>query len=108
MNSNFFVVVDGVKQADSVCYIFPRQGGTPSTQSVAVGTGTAFSVGVNADRPLYLFFSKANLSAGLHTIEIVCDTRIELLYVEATSLQIEVLLDNGVSNFIGSDYLSGV
>jgi hypothetical protein len=108
VNSNFYVVVDGVKQADSVCYIFPRQGGTPSAQSVAVGTGTAFGVGVNADRPLYLFFSKANLSAGLHTIEIVCDTRIELLYVEATSLQIEVLLDNGVSNFIGSDYLSGV
>jgi len=65
-------------------------------------------VGVSADRPLYLFFSVGNLAAGLHTIEIVCDTRIELLYVEATSLQIEVLLDNGVSNFIGSDYLSGV
>lgn len=108
VNSNFFVVVDGVKQADSVCYIFPRQGGVPSTQSVALGTGTAFGVGVNADRPLYLFFSVGNLSAGLHTIQIVCDTRIELLYVEATSLQIEVLLDNGVSNFIGSDYLSGV
>lgn len=108
VNSNFFVVIDGVKQADSVCYVFPRQGtgSPPSTQSVAAGT-TAFAAGINADRPLYLYFSVANLPAGNHTVQIACDTRFESLYVSAQSFQIEVLLDGGPSIFIGTDYLTG-
>lgn len=108
VDSCFYVVLDGVKQADSVCYIFPQQGtgAAPTSQSVAAGT-TAFASGINADRPLYLYFSAANLSPGLHTIQIVCDTRIEALYVSAQSFQIEVLLDGGPSTFVGSDYLTG-
>lgn len=108
VESRVYLVINGVLRPETVCYVFPRQnrGVGPSTQSVAVGT-TAFGGSVNADRPVSLHFVLTGLSAGEHTVEIVVDTRHETLFIDAQSFQIEVLLDGGPSNYVGSDFLTG-
>jgi len=101
VDSRFYVEVDGTVRTDSVCYAFTEDTtGSPSAQSVANGD----DLGDNeaARRPLYLWWSEANLSAGYHTIRIVCDPRAERLFVSMLSMQIEALNDGGYTSYTGS------
>ena len=101
VDSRFYVEVDGTVRTDSVCYAFTEDpSGSPSTQSVA--NGDDLGDGPAARRPLYLYWSEADLSAGYHTIRIVCDPRAERLFVSMLSLQIEALNDGGYTSYTGS------
>ena len=100
VDSRFYVEVDGIIRPDSVCYAFTEDGGAPSSQSVA--SGDDLGSGASARRPLYIYWSEANLSAGYHTIRLVCDPRAERIFVAMLSLQIEAFNDGGYTSYTGS------
>ena len=105
VDSRLYLRVDGVTVANSRCYHFAEDAGTPSAQSIASAIGSDFADGRGARRPLYLFHVATGLSAGRHTVEIVADARAELGFLGAVSIQIECLADGGYTSYDGTVFL---
>mgnify|MGYP003627774751 CR=1 FL=1 len=106
VDSRLYLEVDGVVIANTRNYAFCENSGSPTSQSIATGMGSAFANLNDARRPLYFYWVATGLSAGWHTIRLVTDTRSEILFIGEDSWQWEVLSDCGLTSYTGTDYLS--
>jgi hypothetical protein len=104
VQSALYLEVDGDVEGASACYVFPEEGGTPSTQSLASGTSD-FAVSAAARRPFYLFWCAESLTPGWHTFRLVCNPRSELLYVSTFSAQFEALETCGPTSYTGTSLI---
>jgi hypothetical protein len=106
VDSRVYLRIDGVTVANSRVYHFTEESGAPSAQSIASGVADFAAVN-DCRRPLYLFHVEQNLGAGRHTVEVVVDTRSELLFLGPVSMRCECLLDCGYTSYTGLDTFEG-
>jgi len=102
VDSRFYLRIDGQVVANSRSYHFTEEAGPPSAQSIATNV-SGFATGTAARRPLFLFHVERGLSAGHHTVEVVCDVRSELLFLGPVSIQCECLPDGGYTSYTGTE-----
>ena len=106
VDSRFYIAIDGVVKLKSVCYIFAEgPGAAASTQSALYNSGNEGS-GEIIRKPLYIYWAEMSLSAGWHTIQLVCDPRYPSCFVDALSMQIEVFSRGGRTTWAGSSFLT--
>lgn len=106
VDSRVYLRIDGVTVANSRVYHFTEESGAPSAQSIASGVADFAAIN-DCRRPLYLFHVEQNLGAGRHTVEVVVDTRSELLFLGPVSMRCECLLDCGYTSYTGLDTFEG-
>ena len=106
VDSRFYIAIDGVVKPKSICHIFAEgPGATASNQSALFNSGNeGYSEMVR--RPLYMFWAETGLTAGWHTIQLVCDPRYPSCYIDALSMQIEVFSRGGRTTWGGSSFLT--
>lgn len=102
VDSRVYLEVDGVVIEDTVNYCFAENTGSPSAQSIAFNMGN-MAGGPSARRPVYIMWCATNLSAGWHTVRLVCNPRSEIMFLGTDSWQWEVLSFNGSTGYVGSD-----